>query len=112
MPRKALREQPLTVPQVKKMLESLGEEKMDQFQRRVLDYTSKFSRTSPDEAEMLVKTLVEQFGLEEEEAIQIVNCMPESVEEMRVFLAGGRKIVETSKLLAMLKLLDEHRKKE
>jgi len=112
MPRKALREQSLTVPQVKKMLESLGEEKTDQFQRRVLDYASKFSRTSPEEAEILVKSLVEQFGLEEGEAIQIVNCMPESVEEIRMFLAGGRKIVETSKLQAILKLLDEHRKRE
>jgi len=112
MPRKALREHSLTVPQVKKMLESLGEEKLDQFQRRVLDYTSKFSKTSTEEAEMLIKSLVEQFGLEEEEAIQIVNCMPESVEEIRMFLAGGRKIVETSKLQGILELLDEHRKKE
>jgi len=112
MPRKALREQSLTVPQVKKVLESLGEEKMDQFQRRVLDYASKFSRTGTEEAEMLVKSFVEQFGLEEEEAIQIVNCMPESVEEIRMFLARGRKIVETSKLLGILKLLDGHRKKE
>ena len=107
-----MREQSLTVPQVKKMLESLGEEKMDQFQRRVLDYASKFSRTGSEEAEILVKSLVEQFGLEEGEAIQIVNCMPESVEEIRMFLAGGRKIVETSKLQAILKLLDEHRKRE
>jgi len=112
MPRKALREQSLTTPQVKKMLESLGEEKMDQFQRRVLDYASKFSKTSTEEAEMLVKSLVEQFGLEQGEAIQIVNCMPESVEEIRMFLAGGRKIVETSKLLGILKLLNEHRKRE
>jgi len=112
VPRKGLREQSLPVPQVKKMLESLGEEKMDQFQRRVLDYASKFSRTNTEEAEILVKSLVEQFGLEEEEAIQLVNCMPESVEEIRMFLAGGRKIVETSKLQGILKLLDEHRKRE
>lgn len=112
MPRKSLREQSLTIPQVKKMLESIGEEKMDQFQRRVLNYASKFSRTSPEEAKILVKSLIQQLELEEEEAIQIVNCMPESVEEIRMFLAGGRKIVETSKLLGILKLLDEHRKKE
>jgi len=97
---------------VKKILESLGEQNMDQFQRRVLNYTSKFSKTSAEEAEVLVKSLVEQFELEEREAIQIVNCMPESVEEIRMFLAGGRKIVETSRLQGILKLLDEHRKME
>ena len=112
MSKKALRERSLTIPEVKKLLESLGEDKLDQFQRRSLDYASKFSRVEPEKAEMLVKALVEKFGLEEDEAIQVVNTMPESVEEIRVFLAGGRKIVETSKLQEILNLLNEYRKKE
>jgi DNA-directed RNA polymerase subunit F len=112
MPKKALRERMLTIPEVKKLLESVGEEKLDQFQRRSLDYASKFSRVEPDKVEILVKALKEKFGLEEEEAIQVVNCMPESIEEIRVFLAGGRKIVETSKLQEILNLLDEYRKRE
>ena len=112
MSKKALRERPLTIPEVKKVLESLGEDKLDQFQRRSLDYASKFSRVEPEKAEELVKTLVEKYGLEEEEAIQVVNTMPESIEEIRVFLAGGRKIVEASKLQEILNLLNEYRKKE
>jgi len=110
MARKALRERMLTVPEVKKLLELIGEDKLDQFQRRSLDYASKFAKVEEGKAETLVKTLVEQYGLEEEEAIQIVNCMPQSVEEIRVFLGGGRKIIETSKLQGILNLLDEHRK--
>jgi DNA-directed RNA polymerase subunit F len=112
MSKKALRERPLTIPEVKKALEALGEDKLDQFQRRSLDYASKFSRVEPEKAEVLVKILVEKFGLEEEEAIQVVNAMPASIEEIRVFLAGGRKIVETSKLQEILNLLNEYRKKE
>jgi len=107
-----MRERALTVPEVKKLLESLGEEKLDQFQRRSLDYASKFSRVETDKAGTLMKALIDKFGLEEEEAIQVVNCMPESIEEIRVFLAGGRKIVETSKLQEILNLLDEYRKME
>ncbi len=110
MVRKALREHALTVPEVKKALEMIGEEKLDQFQRRSLDYASKFSKVKEEEAEMMVKTLIEQYGLDEEEAIQIVNCMPQSVEEIRVFLGGGRKIIETSKLQGILSFLDQHRK--
>jgi len=110
MARKALRERSLTVPEVKKLLESIGEEKLDQFQRRTLDYASKFSKADTDAAETLVKTLVEQHGLEQEEAIQVVNCMPQSTEEIRVLLGGGRKIIESSKLQAILNLLDEHRR--
>lgn len=112
MPRKAIKEQIITIPQVKKILESIGEEQLDQFQRRSLDYTSKFSKLDSKTAEKLITGLVEKFELEEQEVVQLVNCMPESVEEIRVFLAGGRKIVETSKLEEILTFLNEHRKKE
>lgn len=112
MPRKALKEHIVTVPEVRKILESIGEEKLDQFQRRLLDYAAKFSKVDPKMAEKIVKELVEKFELEKEEAVQIVNCMPESIEEIRVFLAGGRKIVETSKLKGILGFLNEYRKKE
>lgn len=112
MPRKAIKERVVTIPKVKELLESLGEEKLDQFQRRSLDYASKFSKVDAHTAEKLVAELVENFELEEEEAVQVVNCMPESVEEIRVFLAGGRRIVETSKLEKILAFLDDYRKKE
>lgn len=110
MPRKAIRERLLTVPEVKKALELIGEDKLDQFQRRSLDYASKFAKVDEEEAEMIVDVLKDKFELDQEDAIQIVNCMPESVEEIRVFLGGGRKIIETSKLQEILSFLDEHRK--
>ena len=112
MAQKPSRERLLTLPEVKKLLESVGEENLDQFQRRSLDYASKFSKVEPDKTEILVKTLVEKSGLELEEGIQLVNSMPESIEEIRVFLAGGRKIVEASKLQEILNVLDEYRKRE
>ena len=108
---KPLKEKILTLPEVKEILESLGEENLDQFQRRTLDYATKFSKIDSKSAKELVKKLVEEHGLEEEEAVQIVNCMPESIEELRTFLAGGRKIVETSKLEAIIGLLNEYRQK-
>lgn len=112
MPKKVLKEKIVTVSQVKGMLEAIGEENLDQFQRRSLDYVSKFSKIEAAKAEELVEKLTGQFGLEEDEAVQVVNCMPESIEEVRVFLAAGRKIVETSKLEGILALLDKYRKRE
>lgn len=102
----------LTTAEIKKLLTSLGEENLDQLQRRTLDYTSKFSKVKEDSVEQLVKALIEEFDLKPEEAVQIVNCMPGSIEELRVFLAGGRKIMETSKLKALLDLLLKNRKTE
>jgi DNA-directed RNA polymerase subunit F len=103
-------ERKLALPQVKKLLESIGEENLDQLQRRTLDYVSKFSKVDPDGAEKIVERLVTEFGLEEEEAVQIVNCMPKTVDELRVFLAGGRKIIDVSTLKTIVDLLDEHQK--
>jgi DNA-directed RNA polymerase subunit F len=110
MSEKDVKEKELTLPQVKKLLESIGEENLDQFQRRTLDYVAKFSKVDAEAAEKLVEKLVTEFGLEKDEAVQIINCMPKTVEELRVFLAGGRKIIEASKLEAIVTLLNEHRK--
>jgi DNA-directed RNA polymerase subunit F len=104
-----LSEKKLALPQVKRELLAIGEENLDQFQRRTLDYVSKFSRMDDAVAGRLLERLVKEFGLEEDEAVQIVNCAPESVDELRVFLAGGRKIIETAKLEAIVSLLNESR---
>lgn len=106
-----VKEKLLTLPEVKEILEAIGEENLDQFQRRTLDYATKFSKIDTKSARELVKRLVKEYELEEEEAIQIVNCMPESIEELRTFLAGGRRIIETSKLEAIIALLNEYRQK-
>ncbi|RLI36557.1 RNA polymerase Rpb4 [Candidatus Bathyarchaeota archaeon] len=112
MPRKVLNVKPITVPEAKAVLESLGEENLGQFQRRTLDYTIKFSKVDPEKAEKIVNTLIERFGMEREEAVQIVNCMPKSIEELRIFLAAGRRIIETSRLEDILKVLNEYRNEE
>jgi DNA-directed RNA polymerase subunit F len=110
MSRKSLKGQLITIPKVKEILESLGKDKLDQFQRRSFDYASKFSKVDPNMAEKLVNEITKDFQLEKEEAVQIVNCMPESIEELRVFLIRGRRIFETSNLERLLSLLDKNRK--
>jgi DNA-directed RNA polymerase subunit F len=102
-------EKRLTLPQVKSVLEEIGEENLDQFQRRTLDYVNKFSKVDAKVSEKLLEKLMKEFDLEEAEAVQVVNCMPETVDELRVFLASGRKIIETAKLEAIVKLLNDSR---
>jgi len=109
MSKREVSESRLTLPQVKKVLETIGEENLDQFQRRTLDYVNKFVKATPDKAEELLQTLIKEYEVDEAEAVQIINCMPETVEELRVFLAGGRKIIETSKLKQIVELLNENR---
>jgi DNA-directed RNA polymerase subunit F len=112
MARKALKERIVTVPQVKEALDAIGEEQLDQFQRRSLDYATKFTKVDADKVDLIIKEFVETFEVDEEEAVQMVNAMPESIQEIRVFLAGGRRIIETSKLEKILSFLNKYRKKE
>jgi DNA-directed RNA polymerase subunit F len=112
MARKALKERTVTIPQVKEALESIGEERLDQFQRRSLDYATKFAKIDPAIVDNLVNEFVEKFEVDEEEAVQILNALPESIPELRVFLSGGRKIIETSKLEKILEFLNKYRKRE
>ena len=109
MSKREISESRLTLPQVKKVLESVGEENLDQLQRRTLDYVNKFAKVDPEKAEELLQTLIKEYEIDEVEAIQIINCLPETVDELRIFLAGGRKIIETSKLKAIVELLSENR---
>ena len=110
MSKETATERKLTLPNVKKTLDSIGEENLDQLQRRTLDYVAKFAKVDADAADKIVVKLVNEFGLDENEAVQVVNCMPRTVDELRVFLAGGRKIIDVSTLKAIVSLLDEHRK--
>ena len=77
----------LTIPQVKKILEGIDEEKIDHFQHRTYNYISKFSKVEAETAEKILEKLTKEFDLEEEEAVQIINCMPKSIEELKPFLA-------------------------
>jgi len=110
MSKETATERKLTLPNVRKTLDSIGEENLDQLQRRTLDYVAKFAKVDADAADKIVVKLVNEFGLDENEAVQVVNCMPRTVDELRVFLAGGRKIIDVSTLKAIIGLLDEHRK--
>ncbi|HUU89375.1 MAG TPA: RNA polymerase Rpb4 [Candidatus Glassbacteria bacterium] len=112
MDNREINEKKLALPQVKKVLESIGEENLDQFQRRTLDYVNKFSKMKDTDSKKLLKKLVKDFHLDETEAISVINCMPRNVDELRVFLAGGRKIIEVAKLEKIISLLNDSRRPE
>jgi len=108
MPRKIVESKPLTLPQVKTLMKGLDRE-LSQFQRKTLEYVTSFSKLSAKNSEKLVEKLMKSFGIDISEAVQIVNCMPETTEELRVFMPRHR-VFEAEKLKQMLGLLDEYRK--
>jgi len=95
----------LTIPEANQILQKIDLEKADQIQKRTLDYTTKFSKAQADAAKKLRKDLETECGLREEEAVELVNVMPKSVEELRTFTSGWRKLLSTETLEKILKIL-------
>ena len=95
----------LTIPEANQILQKIDLEKADQIQKRTLDYTTKFSKAQADAAKKLRKDLETECGLSDEEAVELVNVMPKSVEELRTFTSGWRKLLSTETLEKILKIL-------
>jgi DNA-directed RNA polymerase subunit F len=102
-----VRREIITLPHVKEILESVKPDDMDQIQRWTSDYVSKFSKVDSNRARKMVQQLVEQCDLTEEEAVEIVNIMPTSLEELRAFTFGWKKLILTEALDKMLIILKD-----
>ncbi|AFU59443.1 MAG: RNA polymerase Rpb4 [Nitrososphaera sp.] len=97
----------VTLPHVKEILESVKPDDMDQIQRWTADYVTKFAKADSKKAQKMVRQLVEQCDLTEEEAVEVVNIMPVSLEELRAFTFGWKKLILTETLEKMLTILKE-----
>ncbi len=97
----------ITVPEAKEILSKVDPEHADQIQKRTQDYLAKFAKTEADKARKIRKELVSGSGLTEEEAAEVVNIMPKTQEEFRVFTAGWRKLIPANTVERIIKILSE-----
>jgi len=107
LPRKIIEQKDISIPEAKTILETV--EEPTEFQRRTLDYLTKFAKVDPSHAEKLIAVLVKKHKLESKEAIQIVNCMPKSVEELRAILSVKGKVVIADELESIFQEIDKFR---
>jgi DNA-directed RNA polymerase subunit F len=110
MPRKIIDEKKVTVADARKILEKAKQDELGEFQRRTLDYTVKFSRLPGSDASKLVEEITNQFKFERSDAIQIANCMPGTVEELRAILAVKGRVIPIGQLDDVLKVVNNRRK--
>ena len=88
----------VTLSEVKKILETVPMDEMDQIQRWTFDYSKKFSKVDYEPAKEMVDRLVAEGDLTNEESVELVNVMPRSIEELRAFTFGWKKLIVTEKL--------------
>ncbi|MEM1549295.1 MAG: RNA polymerase Rpb4 family protein [Candidatus Methanomethylicia archaeon] len=74
-------------------------------QNLTLDVSSKFSKIDPQRAEALIEKLTKDFNISRFSAVQIVNILPRSIEELRILLLTEGRIFLTSELQKMLEVI-------
>lgn len=100
-----IKKEVVTLAQVKEILESTKADDMDQIQRWTSDYVGKFAKVDSKSAQKMVRQLVDECDLTEEEAVEVVNIHPVSLEELRAFTFGWKKLILTDTLEKMLTIL-------
>ncbi|MBD3351740.1 MAG: hypothetical protein GF364_09670 [Candidatus Lokiarchaeota archaeon] len=87
MVRKILDKRIICIPEVKEILENLekniGRDAFDSFQDITLQYAQNFAKTDEKKAMKIKKMLMQEYKLEEEYAIMVVNILPNHIEELR-----------------------------
>jgi DNA-directed RNA polymerase subunit F len=100
----------ITVAEARKILIDKAEE-LDPLQRRVLEYTIRFSRLDSVSAEELVEELVKETDINRGLAVQIVNSMPKSIPEVRTFL-GRQRIIAEDSIARILRIIEKYQMEE
>lgn len=100
--------EPITIAEVREIFSRMDSDQMDQIQRWTYDYASKFSHIDPKQARKMKKALMDECGLTEEEAVEIINIMPTSIAEIRSFTFGWKKLILAETLSKILRIIKEN----
>jgi DNA-directed RNA polymerase subunit F len=101
---------PTTIAEAKEILDSMPVEEMEHIQRKTSEHLRQFAKVNAHTARRIVGRLVEEVKLTEEEAVETVNILPETLEELRALVAGWKKLLTTETLQQILRILTEEKK--
>lgn len=96
----------ITVAEARKLLMDKAEE-LNPLQRRVLEYTIRFSKLDSMSAQELVEELIQETSIDRGLAVQIANSMPRSVPEIRTFL-GRQRIIAEDTINSILGIIEKY----
>lgn len=113
MVKKILETEPLTLAEVKSTLTKRGKKaELSYIQRVTLEHTMKFSSLPARTARALVKKLIKKFEMDESLAIQIVDILPTTTEEITAFLSRAPRSYTEEEINEIFSMIDEPRRRE
>ncbi len=77
-----------------------------------LEYLRRFSKVNAEDAQELIKALTEKYGLAKVTAIQVINIMPTSPEELQTIISAERKVFRDEVIKEIVDLLNSYRAKQ
>ncbi|MGL4670111.1 MAG: RNA polymerase Rpb4 family protein [Methanobacteriaceae archaeon] len=108
--KKVIETQPIPIARVKELLDEFSQEKELLYEQNItLDHATKFSKTSADDAEALVKKLEDEKGLKKKNAVRIADLMPEDLDDLRLLFAKERLTIKNDEMESILEIIDEYR---
>lgn len=108
MPKETIDSKPVSFPEVVSIFnkrKKAGE--LNYLQRIALEHAQRSSKITGKQAKTLIKKLMAEFELTEQIAISIVNFMPETLDELRIFIQDASRVYSTEEVEKMLDLLRE-----
>lgn len=107
MPKKIYQSEPISLPEVKKLLFDRAKEgELSYMQRIALEHAQLVSRITSEDAKKLIETLEEKYELSANGAITLANYMPDTVDEIRQLLGKDAISKETETLESILEELN------
>ena len=117
MPKEIYRSDPISLPEVKKLLlDRSKEEELSYMQRIALEHAQIVARITDEDAKRLIDIFIEKYRLSNNGAITLANYMPNTVDEIRQLLGKDAISMETETIeeilneLSNIKLLDDKEK--
>jgi len=110
-----LDEKPLTMPEVKDLLEGVRSERSDEEElgyelRRTIYHVETFARLSPNVARELVASLFKLEKMKPEIAVRLADILPASYDEIRSIYAKERFTLTEEDRKAILDIVTEAKK--
>ncbi|MBN1328985.1 MAG: hypothetical protein JXA54_05885 [Candidatus Heimdallarchaeota archaeon] len=108
MPKEIINKEPVSLPEVVAIFNKRKKNgELNYLQRIALEHAQKSSEMNGKQARTLIKKMMTDFELSENIAINIINFMPETLDELRVFLQDASKTYTKEDVEKILNLLRE-----
>ncbi|MFN4133562.1 MAG: RNA polymerase Rpb4 family protein [Candidatus Hadarchaeales archaeon] len=107
--KRVVEEKPVTLAEVREILESQKKQEMDYAQRLSYDYAQKFAKVDAKTARKIHEELAALGKLRENHIVTIIDLMPEAEEDLELVFYKERVGLTEEDFKKILEILDKYR---